>query len=173
MCLKLDSKRLYILALSCDEVGLLAEDIASLEARLGLVYKGASLEGHLLNVTREQYNKITSDKENYLWHTFWMFILKDSKTIIGSACFKGTPDIDGAVEIGYGTNELFQNKGYTSEAVCSLCRWALTQAGVKSVIAETEKDNIPSQKVLEKNGFDVYHQTADSLWWRISAPCID
>lgn len=41
MCLKLDFKRLYILALSCDEVGLLAEDIASLEARLGLVYRGS------------------------------------------------------------------------------------------------------------------------------------
>ena len=165
--MKLDSERMYIFPLSPDEVGLLAEDVSALEVRLGLTYEGESLVGHLLDVTKGQYKRIVKNKENYLWHTFWMFVLKEDKTIVGSACFKGLPDSDGTVEIGYGTNEKHQNKGYTSEAVCSICKWALTQVGVENVVAETEKDNIPSQRVLEKCGFKIYKETADGIWWRV------
>lgn len=170
--MKLTSQRLYIQALSGDEVGLLATDLASLQAKLGLVYKGEAIIGHLLEVTKQQENVIAADTINVLWNTFWLFVLKQENTAIGSACFKGAPDASGAVEIGYGTNALFQNKGYTSEAVGALCRWAFTQPGVKTVLAETEKSNLPSQRVLQKNGFAVYRQTADCLWWQISAPGI-
>ena len=166
----LKSERLYILPLSGDEVGLLAEDPAALETKLTVAYRGEPLAGHLLEVTRSQHKKIQSDSENYLWHTFWMFTLKKDRIIIGSACFKGPPDVDGAVEIGYGTNALYQNKGYTSEAVHALCTWALKQPSVRHIVAETEKDNIPSQKVLEKCGFTIQKETADSLWWQIGIP---
>ena len=153
--------------LSHDEVGLLLDDISALEVKLDLVYEGEHLAGHLLDVTKGQYEKIKINKENYLWHTFWMFVLKDEKTIVGSACFKGSPDMNGAVEIGYGTNAKHQNRGYTSEAVCSICQWALSQVGVENVIAETEKDNIPSQRVLEKCGFKIYEETDRGFWWSV------
>ncbi len=167
--MKLTSQRLNILALSGDEVGLLAADLASLQAKLGLVYKGEAIIGHLLEVTKQQAKAIAADNKNVLWNTFWLFVLKEENTAIGSACFKGAPDASGAVEIGYGTNELFQNKGYTSEAVGALCRWAFTQPDVKTVLAETDKSNLASHRVLEKNGFVVSRQTADCLWWQVSA----
>lgn len=165
--MKLSSKRLDIIPLISSDIGFLAEDVTMLEASLDLTYKGELLEGHLLDVIKGQHQKIQSDSKNYLWHTFWLFVLKDDKAIIGSACFKGLPDIYGNVEIGYGISEDYQNKGYTTEAVSSLYKWALKQVGVKNVIAETEKDNIQSQRVLEKCGFKVYKETDKCLWWRV------
>lgn len=163
----LETERMYVFPLSCNEVGLLAEDKAGLETKLGLIYSGEPLVGHLLDVTKAQYEKIKIDEENYLWHTFWLFVLKENKTIIGSACFKGLPDANSAVEIGYGTNEKYRNKGYTTEAISTLCDWVFSESNIKNVIAETEKNNIPSQRVLEKNGFKVCKETDDCLWWMI------
>ena len=44
-------------------------------------------------------------------------------------------------------------RGYAAEAVSAMVGWAFKQPGVKCVTAETEADNIASQKVLSKAGF--------------------
>ena len=40
-----------------------------------------------------------------------------------------------------------------TEAVSAMVHWASQQPGVLSIEAETEPDNIASQRVLEKTGF--------------------
>jgi RimJ/RimL family protein N-acetyltransferase len=37
---------------------------------------------------------------------------RKENTVVGSACFKGEPDENHQVEIGYGTDEKFRNRGY-------------------------------------------------------------
>ena len=55
--------------------------------------------------------------ENYIWYTLWFMELKDSDNeIVGSLSFKGISE-NGIVEIGYGINDGYENKGYTTEAV--------------------------------------------------------
>jgi RimJ/RimL family protein N-acetyltransferase len=79
--------------------------------------------------------------------------LKDSPGVIaGDLCFKG-PCTDGAVEIGYGLREGFCGKGYMTEAVKTVTRWALTRPGVTRVEAETDPGNAASQRVLSACGF--------------------
>ena len=85
------------------------------------------------------------------WYAIWMIELKNG-TFIGDLCFKGVR-VDGAVEIGYGLLEEFQGHGYATEAVGAAVEWALKQPGVTCVDAETEPDNVASQRVLEKCGF--------------------
>lgn len=79
------------------------------------------------------------------------FMELDGKRI-GDLCFKGL-GADGVVEIGYGTYTGFERKGYMTEAVTALVQWASRQPGVLRIEAETDKDNIASQRVLAKSGF--------------------
>jgi len=86
------------------------------------------------------------------WASDW-FICLDSGAEIGGIGFKGSPDENGNVEIGYGIDEKYRKNGYATEAVNSVTAWALSQSGVKRVVAQTEPDNAASQRVLFKNGF--------------------
>lgn len=91
--------------------------------------------------------------ERRIWYAIWVLQLNDgSGTIVGSLSFKGLND-DGMVEIGYGMNKEYEGRGFMTEAVSAVVRWASEQPGVTSVEAETEPDNAASQRVLEKAGF--------------------
>jgi Acetyltransferases, including N-acetylases of ribosomal proteins len=91
--------------------------------------------------------------ERRIWHALWVLQLNDgSGTIVGSLAFKGLND-DGMVEIGYGMNPAYEGRGFMTEAVSAVVRWASEQPGVSSVEAETEPDNAASRRVLEKAGF--------------------
>ena len=89
--------------------------------------------------------------DQWQWYAMWMIELRDG-THIGDLCFKGL-GADGAVEIGYGILEGYQGQGYASEAVDAAVVWALKQAAVTRVEAETEPENRASRRVLEKCGF--------------------
>ncbi len=164
--LEVNTERLRIVALTPHELQLLIENIPQLETELGVSYKGVQIVDSMLDVTKSQFFIALTDEKNYAWHTFWQFILKEENVIIGSACFKGLPDKDGNVEIGYGINEIYEHKGYTTEAVVALCEWVHEQDAKFNVIAETEKDNIQSHSILKKCGMEIYKETEDTFWWK-------
>lgn len=88
-----------------------------------------------------------------IWYALWVLQLNDgSGNIVGSLSFKGLND-NGMLEIGYGINPKYEGKGLMTEAVSAIVRWASEQPGVLLIEAETEPDNIASQRVLEKAGF--------------------
>jgi len=72
--------------------------------------------------------------------------------LVGSGGFLGRPR-DGAVEVGYSVLPAFQGRGYATELVGELVRWALGQPGVERVVARTEWANPASVRVLRKLGF--------------------
>ena len=86
------------------------------------------------------------------WGTEWAITLKTGE-LVGGICFKGEPDAEGSVEIGYGIKGEHQHQGYATEAVGAMLRWALEQEGVKKICAQTDLRNIISQRVLIRNGF--------------------
>lgn len=75
------------------------------------------------------------------------------RVIIGNIGFKGRPDADGAVEVGYSMRPAFQGRGYATEAAHGLVAWAFTHPEVRRVVADTFPHLTPSIRVLEKNGF--------------------
>ena len=81
---------------------------------------------------------------------------------IGTAGFYGPPDASGEVTIGYGMVEPEWGKGYGTEAVAGLIEVCRAHGGVTVVNADTDLDNIGSQRVLEKNGFE-WVRTTDEL----------
>ena len=85
------------------------------------------------------------------WYAAW-FIENTDGQRVGELCFKGL-SADGTAEIGYGILPDFQNRGYATEAVKAVTDWALSQPNVNTITAETEADNLASQKVLLNCGF--------------------
>ncbi len=56
-----------------------------------------------------------------------------------------------------------------TEALLKIIDWAFndTEKIVKSVIACTVKDNIPSQKVLDRINMEKYDEDAEYLWFKL------
>ncbi len=100
---------------------------------------------------QEMLQSCLDHPDQWKWYCLWMIELKDG-THVGDLSFKGL-NADGSVEIGYGIKEEHRGRGYATEAVNAAVTWALGQPGVTRVEAETEPDNIVSQRVLEKCGF--------------------
>lgn len=80
-------------------------------------------------------------------------------------CFQGEPNEQGEIEIGYGTYEKHQGKGYMTEAVKGMLDWAAKQENVKAIIATTDKTNIASYTILEKNAFSKVSESKEQFHW--------
>jgi ribosomal-protein-alanine N-acetyltransferase len=87
----------------------------------------------------------------------WYFVLHNRVTghrvLIGDGGFKGPPDHDGTVELGYSLLRPYWNRGYATEAVKALVEWAFHSPEVRSVFAEAQMGNTASIRVLQKAGF--------------------
>lgn len=90
-----------------------------------------------------------------LGFTSWIFIEKATSEVIGDGGYKGNPDALGQVEIGYEIIESKRKLGYATEAIDALLNWALTQKEIKTIIAKCHYENIPSQGLLDKLGFQL------------------
>lgn len=58
-----------------------------------------------------------------------------------------------SVEIGYGVLGGERGKGYASEALGAVARWALTDGGIQRAWLTANTDNVASVRVAEKAGF--------------------
>lgn len=110
---------------------------------------------------------VADEQQNYLFSTLWTIILKESNKMVGDVCFKGEPNIDGEIEISYGTHFGFRRNGYMTEAVGEMLKWAKMQSNVLKVLASTEKSNISSQRVLRNNGFSQIGEADGNIYWEI------
>ena len=167
----IETNRLKIIALTLDLFDSLLQSNEALEKKLGLNPSGEEFDTHTKEAMEGLYGKAIQHKTSYYWYTNWQIIFKTENKSIGSLCFMGEADTNGTVEIGYGINKAYQNKGYMTEAAFAVCQWALKQPNIQSVTAETETNNIPSHRVLEKCGLIKDHQTDESIWWKIKKPC--
>ena len=73
--------------------------------------------------------------------------------LVGTAGYKGPPDADGTVEIGYSIIAPRRRRGFAAAAVNLLVGHALADPRVQRVLAETLPDGEASQRVLLATGF--------------------
>lgn len=140
----------------------------SLEKELNLVPASRTISPELKEALEQTILPNVADPDkNYLYSTLWTLIEKKERRMVGDLCFVGEPNADGEIEIGYGTYDDFQNKGYMTEAVGGMIQWAKTQPDVKSIYAGTEKDNVASYSVLQKNNFVQFEASESKLNWRL------
>lgn len=85
------------------------------------------------------------------WLTY-LIILKEKNILIGGCGYKGAPDTDGMVEIGYEIATDYRNQGYATETAGILIQNAFNFSQVKVVRAHTHAFKNESVSVLKKNG---------------------
>lgn len=140
----------------------------SLEEELNLNKTSRTISPELKAALEETIlPNVADESRDYLYSTLWTAISKTENKMIGDLCIVGEPNADGEIEIGYGTYEEFQNKGFMTEIVSGIIDWAKNQPIVKSIIASTDKTNIASFKVLEKNNFIKIGETETLYNWKL------
>jgi len=104
------------------------------------------------------------------WGLF-VIVEKSSGLFIGGIGFKSSPNEQGEVEIGYGISDSRQGRGVATEAVLALCEFAQRRTVV--VLAETDRENVASQRVLEKCGFRSEDLSVGLIRWRREIPSVE
>lgn len=166
--MKIETKRLIIKPLSEQEIRKYILDDNSLESLLELEHRSRIVTERIKEIIENKIipNLIDKTKKD-LYYTFWIIINKKKNTMVGDISFKGEPNENGEIEIGYGTYPAFQRNGYMTEAIGKITNWAFDHDNLNAIIAETDPNNIASHKVLKKNKFIVERQTIDNLYWRL------
>lgn len=163
--------RLRILPLSYEQLIKYMQCDHSLEAELHLNHSPRTISEELKEALELSILPNVADSaQNYLYSTLWTGILKADGLMVGDLCILGEPNEAGEIEIGYGTYEAFQGQGFMTEMVGGIIGWCKTQPQVKYIRATTDKINVASYKVLEKNSFVIIDETETQLHWRLLKP---
>jgi len=121
-------------------------------------------EPSLMAMSRKVERMKEADVADHDWYTYWLIIRKDTNTGIGFIGFKGLPDSQGYVEVGYGISAIHRRQGLMSEALEQIVAWADADPRCRGVTAiHVLKTNIGSQKVLANCGFVVTGETPQSI----------
>lgn len=163
----LETERLNILSLQPYQLALSVENYGEMQTELGLKISAAILEEEMQYAMKVRLKKSLQDVENYLWLTNWAIIHKEENQIIGFIMIKGCPNEIGEVIVGYDLDEAYRRNGYATESLNRLTEWIFENPKALSVIADTEKDNIPSHKLLQKVGAFKFKETDELIWWKI------
>lgn len=88
------------------------------------------------------------------------YILADDRPV-GTCGFKGPPDSDGRVDVGYSVVASEQRRGHAAAALRALLALAFADGRVFRVVAETIPSLIASQRTAESCGFTLTDRRPD------------
>lgn len=149
------------LSLALDNTALLARDLSVTIAND--VFADESRSAMLIKISRMDH----VDRRQHAWFTYFLLVRAEDRHAVGVCGFKGGPNLFGAVELGYATEESQRNHGYMTEAVQALIQWAFEHDDCRHVTAETLRDNYASQRVLQKAGMTLDRSAENMLFWKI------
>lgn len=165
---EIQTERLRLVALTMEQLDLCLADQGSLSRELGVSFSPQLVDEPVRRAAGFKKKKMSGlPPEQHPWCTFWLVVIAAEPHGVGMAGFKGPPDDRGEVEIGYGIDPAYRNRGYTTEAVQALIAWAWQDTSCRSILADTMKDNAASSRVLAKVGMRVYHETDEGLCWKL------
>ncbi|HUN30692.1 MAG TPA: GNAT family N-acetyltransferase [Trebonia sp.] len=82
-----------------------------------------------------------------------MMLDREADRIVGSISLFHTDWEVRSAEIGYGVRGEERGKGYATEALAAVSRWALSAGGIQRAWLTANTDNLASVRVAEKAGF--------------------
>ncbi len=106
------------------------------------------LDPSALRWTRELLGRLPAYSP---WRMYYVVLESPTRTLIGICGFKGAPDAEGQVEIGYSVLPAYQRRGFATEAARALIGIALA-CGAKAVMATTFPELMASVRVMEVCG---------------------
>jgi RimJ/RimL family protein N-acetyltransferase len=123
------------------------------------------------SVSPQVYEFIRTHLSEMEWG-FYLFIHRQDRVLVGEGGFKGKPDEEGMVEIGYAFVPEYRGRGLATEAARAFTHHAFSKPEVKTVQAHTLPDGKESIRVLEKLGMKLigtFHdpEDGDVLRWGV------
>lgn len=116
----------------------------------GSVFQTSAADDCLLDET--QLNDISVDQIEWVGYAG----IRDATTTSLPPREPGDPSLppwQEMIEVRYGISSKFWGKGIAREAAEAIMKWGTVKRGAKKFIAETERDNSQSARVLQKLGF--------------------
>jgi [ribosomal protein S5]-alanine N-acetyltransferase len=161
----INAPRLSLQTLSYEQLEKCLNAIETLEEELGFALSRNNIDANVIRAIGLKLGKMAAvPRTDHSWYTFWLIVTKEAPFGAGMIGFKGTPDAHGRVEVGYGIDEAWRNRGYVTEALKAIMSWAFGQPGCEAITA-TAVSNHASEKVLQKVGFrNVGGEGAKSSW---------
>ena len=167
----LTTQNLVIVPLTHEQLKLYKFDQEGLAASLGLNYlepqQDPSVIGEIQEAIEFWLKGTLENPKDFHWFTNWHIILRAKQIAIGGIGFAGKPDDEGKVMVGYGLDVRYHGRGFASEALRAMIDWAFSQPLVRFIVAETPLSNIPSHRVLEKNGFTQIETKNEQILWKL------
>lgn len=110
---------------------------------------------------KEKFQAYVSNVYRYYGLGLWTVIEKTSEEIIGRCGISMVEDgisPDGRTELGYVIKRSHRESGYGREACEAIIEYVSDAYGLNLIYATVHKENIPSQKLAEKLGFEVWKE---------------
>lgn len=158
--------------MSCDVALLqvLARDPRGIESALGVrAPKGWPTYPETYHFALEF---LINDPASLNWGVY-VYLLAQERIVVGSGGYKGKPDHNGMVEIGYEVASEYRHRGIGGEAAQGLVAHAFSHSEVKMVDARTLPERNYSARILENLGMQYIGLDMDpdegQVWhWRIT-----
>jgi [ribosomal protein S5]-alanine N-acetyltransferase len=164
----IETDRLIIIPLTQSQLLQYKSNDGSLDAALNLRPSSRIISDDLQEaIELTILPNVAAPGKNYLFSTLWTIISKEENRIVGDLCFMGEPNAAGEIEIGYGTYEDFRKRGFMTEAMRGMVKWAERQPNVRCIIASTKRDNVASYSVLLNNDFLMISETNTLFKWEL------
>ncbi|MEX0713484.1 MAG: GNAT family N-acetyltransferase [Pirellulales bacterium] len=168
--MEIETVHLRLIPYSPDQLLALIESYERFEACFGL-RAAEGLRAFLVSddVSPAWLARLRASASADPWVHGFAVVHRESRSVIGSVGFKGPPDEDAVVEIGYGIVPAFQERGYATQATAAAVAFALDSGRVRLVRAHTLPAPNASTHVLVKCGFQrtgEVEDPEDGLVWR-------
>jgi ribosomal-protein-alanine N-acetyltransferase len=163
------TERLDLLPLTLVRLRGYLEHTDRLEEELRFSVSRSILSPRVLRAIRMKLAKMElAGETRHIWYTYWLIVIRSIPFGAGLAGYKGFPGQNGEVEIGYGIDPEYRGRGYMTEAVKGMIRWAFGEPACRTIVAlEVEKSNVASRRVLEKAGMTQFAESDTSLSFKI------
>ena len=84
---------------------------------------------------------------------YWAICLKENPTLVGTICYFDFSSEQATAEVGYELHPFYQHRGIMQEALTAVLHYGFQVLQLKSITAFPSADNVPSIRLLERNGF--------------------
>lgn len=156
----IEAARLYLIPADLPKLeALVAEDWPVLSGLLG----GVDFAEHWLHFPEAMVWMRDYLREYEMDIHWWNYIIvhRADVRVIGTCGYKGSPTLEGEVEIGYEIADDYQGRGLATEAAKALIDNALRFREVRCILAHTLAEANASNYLLQKLGFQFAGEETD------------
>lgn len=165
-----ENEKVKLISLDLNEWEMLLKNPVELEKKYNLSESRNQEEKIIQEIMLDLLDKIKRGLMDYENHTTCAIVYKPENRIVGTISLKGKmnkKNFSDYYEIGYGINKNYWNLGIVTNSINLFLKTMKNNQNITKFMAETDVENIGSQKVLRKNDFRKIRTKGNSLFFTV------